>query len=329
MRFNYLLAVFFFFLASHGYAQETEYPPELDQPLPPHPFEILVDPPEGYVLAYKAGTYPVYIEEYIPEGEEIENWSEMFSVGYLRNVGFIESPRNFALNALAHNALQCPEQEVLLKQYPGTERNIFDTGYLCIGKKEASGPGADQVVLKEVEVSFARYVIVDGNMYHLQRAWHGSKKEYKKIKKNFDSLVETWKQDLDRFYVCEFFKLGVPCDGLDMKAKKDAKPFALFVVMADIDVTQGDEAKNRTVDVKLGKDDISTLKNAFIAAQQARLSYEEDVHFTLLIQYEQGVEPDLPKDRVALAKFIFFLRDYLVDQGVPVGQISINFTNFF
>lgn len=309
-----------------------------DQKITPQKYEIFINLPEDFHLAYRVGSFPNYLEEYIPIGEKVEEWSEMYSIGYLGQIqGRDFSDIGEVMGASLTNA--CENAKIFFNETKrsGDVIESIDLGYMCTGRINAGVTITEDTVLRDVEVILMRYVFIDGNIHTQQRAWHGSREEYEAFE-NFDEQVQIWRKDLDRFYVCKFADVENLCPGIDREDQSEAgigKDYAFFVVSPE---NQENDKVNKVLNkIVYGQDNIETNQAAINTATNAYFAYRSGQQTLIIIQFENLPEMDdngnitnrdYPQARVDIVSFLFLVQQLLYDIGVPAEKMGFALVNF-
>lgn len=316
------------------YAQQNVDP---DQKITPHEYDIFIDIPEDFYLAYRVGSFPNYLEEYIPKGEEIEDWSEMYSIGYLGQIqGTDFSDIGERMGAGLANV--CENTTIFFNETKrsGDVIESIDLGYMCAGRINADVPITKDTVVRDVEVIFMRYVFIDGNIHTQQRAWHGSREEYEAFE-NFGEQVKIWRKDMDRFYVCKFAEVKNLCPGIDREDQSEAskgKDFAFFVVFPENqDEGKANQFLNKIV---YGQDNMETNQAAINTAKKALMAYKSGLQVLIVIQFEELPQKDengnitnrnYPQARVDFVSFLFLVQQLLYENGIPAEKMGFALVN--
>ena len=334
LRVFIIISVIFALNFSTALAQEAQTQVDLSQKIRPREYDIFVNLPEGFHLGYRKGSFPNYIEEYIPEGEEINAWSEMFTISFIgeaqgRNISTFGDSLESILGQI------CEESSVLFKD-PKPEENMLEVGSLCIGSQQSKLPLPEGTVLRDVEIILQRYLVINDNIHSVQRAWHGSREEYDAIQDK-EGQVNAWREDLDRFYICHYADIENLCDGVDMDDNSEAgagKDYAALIILPENESTENVQTFLNTI--IFGQDDTESYQAVVNTAKKGFLAHKSNMRGMFLIQYESLVEKDengvatnrdYPNDRVKMASFLFLTMEALIAQDVPANRMGILFVN--
>jgi len=317
---RFILILFSVIWISFGsaFAQESPNP---DQKITPREYDIFIDLPEDYYLAYRVGSFPNYVEEYIRKGENIENWSEMYSIGYLgkrsqEDFSKLEQQINSRLSGVCENT-----KTLFTKtQNLDSELMFIDYGLICSGTINPSVQVTKETVLRDVEIILSRFIYVQGNVHQVQRAWHGTREDYESFK-DIEQQVQIWRDDLDRFSVCRFADIENLCSAIDSEDQSPAgkgKDYAFLVILAEN--PEGKTPSQFLNKIVYGQDNMDTNRGALNTATNALRAYKAGLQPLIVIQFEALPERDengivtnrdYPKARVDFVSFLGLVYELL------------------
>lgn len=126
--------------------------------------------PEGFVTAYENATATGYINEAVPDGETVENWTQMITLTGAKGLALGDAPTNalaFAEFLAASYRQACPESLSVAQLIPGPVPGVQDmfAGYLSCGTLNGGAQSESMVFL---------VLVGREDIYTLQWAEHGA-----------------------------------------------------------------------------------------------------------------------------------------------------------
>ncbi|MCP5367007.1 MAG: hypothetical protein H6907_05295 [Hyphomicrobiales bacterium] len=130
---------------------------------------LFAKPPEGWKLGYQNDEGTQRVREYIPEGEKVEDWTNMIVVQVFGNKGHI-APKDLAAGMFTNYQRGCAKAEFGMK-VEGTQ-NGYDVFSVMIQCKDPK-PRADNPNLapRKLEVNWVKIIRGANTLYVVQRQW--------------------------------------------------------------------------------------------------------------------------------------------------------------
>jgi len=203
-------------VGSAGAETKRKPPPpadtETEAPLPP-PREslpsgenLLLSPPPGWELGFSDRDDDQAIYEYLPAGQEIENWTELLTVQVffeLKNVpprAVLDRMRKGYETSCDTASAEAPGERAIAG-FPAARQLL-----LCGRNRDGGGPGGQQ----RGEIALILAVGGRDALYVVQRAWRGA--PFKgPAPAPARALLPDWQQFLDKVRVCDTRDRAKPC----------------------------------------------------------------------------------------------------------------------
>ncbi|MCK6454529.1 MAG: hypothetical protein L6R19_27330 [Alphaproteobacteria bacterium] len=186
-------------------AEPEEALPPAREALPPGE-NLLLEPPAGWELGFSDRDDDQAQYQYLPRGQEIENWTELLTVQVffaLRNVpprAVLERMRK-GFEANCDGAAAEAPAERMIAGYPSARQLL-----LCGRNRAGGGPAGRQ----RGEIALILAVGGRDALYVVQRAWRGQPFGGP-APAAARALVPGWQQYLDRVRVCDTRDRAKPC----------------------------------------------------------------------------------------------------------------------
>ncbi|MCU4653168.1 hypothetical protein N8I71_10015 [Roseibacterium sp. SDUM158016] len=155
---------------------------------------LLAPVPQGFVLGHEGEDATGLLQEFVPAGERVEDWSQMMTVRVLRQIGGTH-PVAWHNNLVELLLQVCPTataQEVAGGEEQGTPFHL-----ILVGCPASPATGGEEWFLSKA---------MGGRdaLYNVQGAWRGPATE---------ALVTAWAGHLRTVLVCDTRRADAPCPG--------------------------------------------------------------------------------------------------------------------
>jgi hypothetical protein len=164
---------------------------------------LIAPPPKGWQLAFSDRDDDRAVYDYVPPGQDAEEWREMMTVQVLFDARGV-APRALLERLRREFEAECdaaqaePAVDRAVTSYPGARQLL-----LC-GKSKRGGKG---------EATLLQVVIGREAAYAVQRAWRGEPFRGATLPADARSLLADWQRQLDAVGLCDTRVPGRPCAG--------------------------------------------------------------------------------------------------------------------
>ena len=156
---------------------------------------LLFSPPDGYQIGYTNNDNDIYIQEWIPDGQNIKDWSEMVTIQVLFNypVGDLDS----FVNKFIEIIVNVCEDGRGLKITEGIEYGYLFNYFMTICGKNPNTQKPEFTMVKAIFGIDALYIV--------QKAWR-----YEPT----DIQIQDWSKFVSKVFLCDSRNKSAPCPKL-------------------------------------------------------------------------------------------------------------------
>jgi hypothetical protein len=164
---------------------------------------LIVRPPPGWHLAFTDDKPEVLLEEHVPDGQSVDNWTDMVTVITFR--GFTREPLAFFANALAHSAVGgCEKRPSIGRPQEGAQEGGYPVMFQIVACPKTKRWGS-------AEVFMAKTIKGREATYQVQRAWRMPPRESVQELQLAKEELERASAYLATTYVCDTRVPSTPC----------------------------------------------------------------------------------------------------------------------
>jgi len=156
---------------------------------------LLFSPPDGYQIGYTNNDNDIYIQEWIPDGQNIKDWSEMVTIQVLFNypVGDLDS----FVNKFIEIIVNVCEDGRGLKITEGIEYGYLFNYFMTICGKNPN--------TQKPEFTMVKAIFGIDALYIMQKAWR-----YEPT----DIQIQDWSKFVSKVFLCDSRNKSAPCPKL-------------------------------------------------------------------------------------------------------------------
>ena len=156
---------------------------------------LLFSPPDGYQIGYTSNNKDIYIQEWIPDGQNIKDWSEMVTIQVLFNypIGDLD---NFVNNFIEMIVDICEDGRGLTIT-DGVEYGYLFNYFMTICGRNPNTQKPEFTMVKAIAGKDALYVV--------QKAWR-----YEPT----DIQIQDWSKLVSQVFLCDNKNEDAPCPKL-------------------------------------------------------------------------------------------------------------------
>ena len=153
---------------------------------------LLFSPPDGYQIGYTNNNNDIYIQEWIPDGQNIKDWSEMLTIQVLFNypIGDLD----YFVNKFIGMIVAVCEDGRGLTITDGAEYGYLFNYFMTICGKNPNTQKPEFTMVKAISGNDALYIV--------QKAWR-----YEPT----DIQMQDWSNLVSQVFLCDTRNKSAPC----------------------------------------------------------------------------------------------------------------------